>query len=209
MRHEEFLEAYLPTKRQGTAINVGGGEGDWIARFVPLFSNVIAIEANPAAADRLREKFDGPPVGNVSILDGAGWITSAAKLAFNVRANEPRQSALACRDVRRDSGVSEVIEVATIAIDDIPKAGCDLIWVDVEGAELQVMQGATRTIEAHRPMIVVECHEVENRDWLIRWLTRAGYNLAIVHNPAHDLKDSRWDQNTHLIGYHWRYRGNW
>jgi len=207
--HEEFLQAYLPTKRQKLAINVGACDGLWVEKFMPLFESVVAIEANPKLVERLHQRFKEPPVGNVNLIEAAGWICSGQKMDFNVRDHAPMQSALACRDPLRDEAVSATIQALTVAIDDIPKTACDLIWVDVEGAELQVMMGATRTIEAFRPQIVVECHEIEHRDWLTTWLRRAGYNLAVVHNPAHNQDDSRWDRNAHLIGTHYRYRGTW
>lgn len=118
-------------------------------------------------------------------------------------------SALVCRDIQRNNNVSETILVPTIAIDDIPKTACDLIWVDVEGAELQVMQGATLTVEQFHPQLIIECHEVEHRLWLQAWLNRAGYNTAIVHNPTREINAPDWDQNTHLIATYWRYRGTW
>lgn len=209
MMHEEFLQAYLPKNRQGMAINVGAHDGLWVEKFRDLFGQVVAIEASPIFADRLRKKFPEPPVGNVQTIEAAGWICSGQTMDFHIRESIPMQSALVCRDLLREDAVSMTIQVPTIAIDDIPKTACDLIWVDVEGAEVQVMMGATRTIEAFHPQLVIECHEVEHRAWLETWLRRAGYNLAVVHNPTINQDNSLWDRNTHLIGSHWRYRGTW
>lgn len=209
MQHEEFLQSYLPTKRQQTVINVGAHDGLWVEKFHDLFANVIAIEANPVFAERLKKQFPSPPVGNVSVLNAAGWICSGQDMEFHVRETRPMESALVVRDLLREDAVSETIKVKTISIDDIPKTSCDLIWVDVEGAELQVMMGATRTVEAYHPQLIIECHEVEHREWLMTWLNRAGYNLAIVHNPNVDQGNSLWDRNTHLIAQHWRWRGTW
>jgi FkbM family methyltransferase len=209
MIHEEFLQAYLPTKRQALAINVGAHDGLWVDKFKDLFSSVIAVEANPKYAERLRKTFLEPPIGNVQVVNAAGWICSGQVMRFNVRDGVPMQSALACRDLLREDAVSQTIDVPTICIDDIQKDACDLLWVDVEGAEVQVMMGATRTIEAYHPQIVVECHEVEHRAWMMTWLMRAGYNIAVIHNPTIGQQDSLWDRNTHLIGTYWQYRGTW
>lgn len=204
MLHEEYLQTYLPRNKHATAINVGAHDGLWVEKLVDKFSKVIAIEANPVYCEKLKGRWP-----NVEIYEAAGWITTGQTMDFNVRKSLPMQSALACRDLLREDGIDEVIRVPTISIDNIPKDSCDLIWVDVEGAELQVMMGATRTIEAYHPMLVIECHEVEHRDWLFRWLNRAGYNTAIVHNPTVDVSDPNWDRVTYLIGYYWKFDGIW
>lgn len=209
MMHEEFLQAYLPTKRQKFAINVGAHDGLWVEKFQGLFEQVVAVEASPIFAERLRKRFPEPPVGNVQVIEAAAWIQSGQTMDFHVRESLPMSSALACRDIMREDAVSMTVASPTITIDDIPKAACDLLWVDVEGAEVQVMMGATRTIEAFHPQIVVECHEVEHRAWLEVWLRRCGYNLAVVHSPELNLDDPRWDARSHLIGTYWRYRGTW
>jgi FkbM family methyltransferase len=204
MQHEEYLQTYLPRNKQGTAINVGAHDGQWVDKFSPLFSSVIAVEANPKYAESLRGRWP-----NVEVYEAAGWISTGQTMDFHVRNSMPMNSALACRDLMREDAVDEVIRVQTLAIDTIPKNACDLIWVDVEGAELQVLMGATRTIEAYRPMLVIECHEIEHRDWLTTWLERAGYNLAVVHNPTVDSSDPNWARFTHLIGYYYKFNGVW
>lgn len=205
MRHEEFLDPYLPKNRQRLAINVGAHDGLWASKFSALFDNVIAIEAHPEYASKLRKL----GLDNVEVMEAAGWICSGQRMEFNIRDGRPMESALKVRDLLRNDQISRTIEAPTISIDDIPKQACDLIWVDVEGAEVQVMMGATLTVEAFHPQLVIECHEIEHRNWLETWLRRAGYNLAVVHNPNHEQNDSRWDRNTHLIAQHWRFRGTW
>lgn len=208
MQHEEYLLTYLPRNNQGTAINVGAHEGLWVEKLAEKFSKVIAVEANPACCETLLKRW--PKAGtNVEVYEAAGWISTGQTMDFNVRNSIPMQSALACRDLLRENAVDSTISVSTLSIDMIPKTSCDLIWIDVEGAEVQVAMGATRTIEQYRPMLVIECHEIEHRDWLFRWLNRAGYNTAIVHNPAVDSNDPNWDRFTHLIAYYYKFNGVW
>jgi len=55
------------------------------------------------------------------------------------------------------------VDVEVVAIDDLVASGRirppDLVKIDVEGAEIDVLEGMRRTIEEHRPAIVCELHD--------------------------------------------------
>jgi hypothetical protein len=53
-------------------------------------------------------------------------------------------------------------------IDDMHLPSCDLIQLDIEGYELFALQGAQRTIEQYRPVIMIE--------WYEPWAERYGTN---------------------------------
>lgn len=80
-------------------------------------------------------------------------------------------------------GMSRCLEggpVAAIGIDEfldnpITRGPVALLKVDVEGAELNVLRSAARTITTWRPVIVAEAHDKERLDMLDRYL--AGYEL--------------------------------
>ena len=61
---------------------------------------------------------------------------------------------------------------ALVRLDDIGLPYCDLIWLDVEGYEPKVLEGARNLIERHRPIVIVEDMglavggEGVARDWL-------------------------------------------
>lgn len=77
--------------------------------------------------------------------------------------------------------------VTVVPIDGLQLATCRLIKVDVEGMEAQVLQGARRTLERHRPYLFVET-TLENSRAVIAALHRLGYDcrwhLASYYNPA-------------------------
>ena len=196
--NEEFLEQYIGTGK--IAINVGAHEGHWCRFLSPRFESVIAIEASPASVDVLQSQ----AIPNVVVYPNAAWVDSGHAMQFNVRANAQMCSALACRDIIR-GGETEVINVQTISIDTMNLPACDLIMVDVEGAEVQVLMGATRTIEEFHPDLIVECHEREHRAWMTCWLERAGYNLAAIHEPQRELSDE-WGRHVYLVGSFYRPR---
>lgn len=198
--NEDFLEPYLPEHAR-TAIVVGAHEGIWVRKMAALFEKVIAIEASPESAARLKATMPQ----NVETIEAAAWITGGHTLPFHVRAANQMASALACRDLLRNHEVTQTIWVPTLAIDDLNLQNVDMILVDVEGAELEAMKGATQTIERWRPDLIIECHERENRLWLSDWLERCGYNLCHLHEPNRELFDE-WGRHVYLIGHHYRPR---
>ena len=47
-------------------------------------------------------------------------------------------------------------DVEVVRLDDVPLRGLDLVKIDVESMELDLLQGAERTLAAFRPVIYVE-----------------------------------------------------
>jgi FkbM family methyltransferase len=69
----------------------------------------------------------------------------------------------------------------------------DVMKVDVEGAELAVLQGGEATIEREKPAIIFEANAETCEaagytvEALLAWLSDRGYELAVI-GPAGDLK---------------------
>ncbi|MCH8829501.1 MAG: FkbM family methyltransferase [Planctomycetes bacterium] len=69
----------------------------------------------------------------------------------------------------------EIVTVTTIDALNLPQ--CDLIKVDVEGMEEEVLRGAVQTIEKHKPLLYVECDQVEREASLIQFVDSLGYEM--------------------------------
>ena len=65
-------------------------------------------------------------------------------------------------------GDAPTVEVPVVALDDLrPLLDLpppDFVKVDVEGFEDEVLRGARRTVEAHRPTLMVEVHGLTPED---------------------------------------------
>ena len=61
------------------------------------------------------------------------------------------------------TGARESIEVAVSSIDELLAAGevpvPDVVKIDVEGAELEVIEGMRRTLDEHHPVLLCEVHD--------------------------------------------------
>lgn len=201
MGHELHLRKYLPKTRRRLALNVGAHHGMWCEWMSALFDRVVAVEADPANAEVIRRR----AFPNVEVLERVAWCESGHRLAFNCRqGGRDQEGSVACRDLLRGQGVSQCIQVPSLAIDSLGLDACDMIVMDVEGVEIQAMQGCTRTIERFRPDLIVECHEIEHQEWLRVWLSRSGYNVTVVHHPGfgpdHPVKN--------LVGQYYRGRSD-
>ena len=68
--------------------------------------------------------------------------------------------------------------VATVSLDDaVDRLGLrpNVVKIDVEGAELRVLKGATRTLREARPSLLLSVHSDELRTSCLRYLADVGY----------------------------------
>src|SRR5262249_25142805 len=73
---------------------------------------------------------------------------------------------------------AEAISVPVRALDSYELERVDAMKIDVEGAELDVLKGATRTIERARPLLLVEIehrHHAGSIELVFDWLAQTGY----------------------------------
>ena len=61
---------------------------------------------------------------------------------------------------------------------------CDILKIDVEGFELEVLNGAIETIKKFRPRIILEVHSKKLRSECNKILEQEGYKLDIIGRKA-------------------------
>jgi FkbM family methyltransferase len=85
--------------------------------------------------------------------------------------------------------------VLVVTIDSLELPRCDFIKVDVEGMEIQVLQGARRTIEKYQPVLYVENDREAQSAELITLIHSMGYKLywhtPRMFNPANYFQNTK------------------
>lgn len=70
---------------------------------------------------------------------------------------------------------NQKINVECKRLDDVYKGTPSIIKIDVEGHELQTLEGALNTIKTHMPMILIEIHDYETSE-IPKFLEALGYD---------------------------------
>jgi FkbM family methyltransferase len=94
---------------------------------------------------------------------------------------------------RRET-VSANLHVTTTIDELFPRASVSFIKADVEGMELEILQGAVRTIDRCHPILYVEDDREQNSAALRAWLISHGYRLYRHTPPLYNPENWRGSQ---------------
>jgi FkbM family methyltransferase len=81
------------------------------------------------------------------------------------------------------SQVTEILRVPVVPLDELVDEAADVVKIDVEGAELDVLEGMPRLLREPRTALIVEWHPLLQQmagfapDALPRWLIERGWRL--------------------------------
>jgi FkbM family methyltransferase len=168
-RDDAHLRAAMAAllRPDSNCVDVGANTGSVLAdavRLAPLGRHV-AFEPLPELAERLQARFPGVRVQCAALSDRAGEAT------FHRRLDADSRSGLLPL-----GGPAEPLTVRLETLDEV--LGDDyvpeFIKIDVEGAELAVLEGALATLIRHRPVVAFE-HG------------RAALAYGTTHGMVHDV----------------------
>jgi len=147
-----FAAALAP---DANCVDVGAHSGDVLAEIVRIAPDGrhIGFEPLPDLAATLRRRLPNVDVRSVALGAAPG------SFPFTHVLDRPGWSGLRPRPTPDgDAARTETITVAVERLDDVLPADYapTLIKIDVEGAELGVLEGARATLAAHHPLIVFE-----------------------------------------------------
>ncbi|HYL64867.1 MAG TPA: FkbM family methyltransferase [Candidatus Methylomirabilis sp.] len=172
---QEALQRHL---RAGmTFYDVGANIGFFsllAGRLVGKEGRVVAFEADPEVAARLREHVTRNEMSWIGVEETAVW--SKGPTAKFVRTDPAASPDRGLGHIIGASGEGG-IEVNAVSLDEFAakQPGPDFLKCDVEGAEVEVFHGARRLLQEKRPGIICEMHSAENRRALEEEFARHGY----------------------------------
>ncbi len=158
----------------GAAHLVGGG------------GSVLAVEPDTWLVSLLRSSANSQPnsSGNVTVL-AAAVASECGVRTFSIASRSRATNSLAEYGTSQTGGVAETQTVVTLSLDWLRERfpAPQFLKIDVEGAELEVLRGATSILRRDRPVILCEIGEA-CADAVSALLRDAGYELFDAENHA-------------------------
>jgi FkbM family methyltransferase len=144
------------------------------ARIVGTAGCVLAFEADPAIAARLREHVTRNDFRAISVEEKAVW-SEPGTVSF--ARSDPATSPDRGLGHIVATGTGDTIQVNSVSLDKYVQTvpAPDFLKCDVEGAEVEVFRGAQRLLTEKRPGIICEMHSDANRRLLIEMFASFGY----------------------------------
>lgn len=174
-----FVSVFLDA--EDLVVDVGANVGNHTAYFAGIQGCAVrAFEAVPVLADVL------------SLTVRANFLDSRVRIEpYAVGRRAGRLSVAAWNP--SNSGATRLAEsgagsIPMVALDDFewpdpPRA----VKIDVEGMELDVLDGAAGLIRQHRPLLLVEAVDAEADEGVRHWMSRHGYAVLGVFNATPTL----------------------
>jgi FkbM family methyltransferase len=138
---------------------------------------VYVFEPLPRNLHYLKQHLTMNQITNVTVFEAA-VSNRSGRLSF--------QEGLSSARGRLDEGGELVVEV--VALDELIGSGSlpdsQYMKIDVEGAELRVLEGARQLLERSHPTIFMDTHGIEVHDQCCRFLVSLGYQLETIDGKS-------------------------
>jgi len=144
-RHSDVLK--------GTCLDIGANIGNHSVYFSKLFSEVRSFEPNPQPFKLLKintEKYENILISNFGLSDqrcSASFFTSKSNIGGS--------------SLYGEGGDEIQVQLEVIDELDFNKQGVSFVKMDVEGNELQVLEGGENFFRKHSPIVAFEQHAHE------------------------------------------------
>ena len=157
---------------------------------------VVACEALPETAARLRGHLDANKCSNAIVVERPIW-SREEDVTFHINSDDVSSSALWDAGLWWENNLTRAnprliqAHAATLDSLDIPFSKVRFVKMDTEGAEHHIMLGASKLLEQHPPFILAELNpfglqqlgtsDVE----FIKFMRSREYSLFFIHGDDH------------------------
>ncbi len=189
----EFMDALRRHIRPGdTCLDVGGNLGYYcmvMARLTGSGGRVISFEPIAENQAVLRENIALNGMDNVEVADIALGATPGVMSL--IRGEAGAVSATPSVRGYAVEGAQSSVEVRVDTLDAfLEHRSCrpSVIKIDVEGAEMEVLQGAVKTLRAARPAVLLEVHgwDDESSGTVRGFFSPLGYQVSLIGTRGHE-----------------------
>jgi len=169
---------------EGTALDAGANIGNHACFFAPRFRHVICVEPGRVAALVLEANLDAAGFRNFEIHRFALGKDAGAGVLDRISDDNLGSSV-----VRKVDGEGEFRIVSGDQLwRQTGASDLQLIKIDVEGAEVDVIEGIACTLATEKPLVCVEVLEEQRWNLVRQLLVAAGYGAWFVVVPAVDAR---------------------
>ena len=176
----------LPSIEGGIVLDVGGSYGYYallLSRSVGKGGRVYTFEPDWHSFQRLTRNLAANNVENVVAVPVCASNGPIALAPWFSCEDEPWNSRVMAEGSKNGSGRDTVVPV--VRLDDFAEAlqmlgRIRLIKIDVEGAELRVLEGARRILEQAGPLVLCELHGTEIAQQVGAYLLEMGFEYEMI-----------------------------
>lgn len=180
-----FLKECVDLDFESSAVDIGANIGNHSVFFAESFRTVLAFEPHPRIYELLRFNSFGRRI----IPLNYGLSNAPSTRLLSVDQENLGASRILTGDADPQHEGSNYLRIEVCRLDDVPEIleqqRISLVKIDVEGHELQVLEGAVNLIDRERPVIVFE----QGADSIskgtspaIDFLREKGYRLYTIRN---------------------------
>jgi FkbM family methyltransferase len=177
-------------------IDCGANVGQWTTYLAARFECGHAIEPNPQVLSELER---GLPQ-NVT-LHKLGLSSTHCLKTFDQYESSQHFSACSGGDLNVHTGERiGTVSVQCVPLDDLFIDGSiDFIKIDVEGLEVDVLDGGQGIIQANRPRLLIEVHTVDNFQAVCSRLLQWDYLFDVVRHPHYAVASEQYWQHFWIV----------
>ncbi len=150
---KDFLVEYHPNALKGSCLDIGANIGNHTVYFSKFFNKVLSFEPNPHSFKLLKvntENYENILISNFGLSNSrrsATFFTSKSNIGGSGLHGE---------------SVDEIqVQLETLDELNLNKENISFIKIDIEGHELQVLDGGSNFFKEYSPIVVFEQHSHE------------------------------------------------